>query len=285
MLIDWFTVIAQIINFLILVALLKYFLYGRILKAIEEREKKITLRLEEAENQKKETTNAAESLRRKNLEIEEKSQKILLQATQEAEDRRNELIEAARLEAADLKSRWQDSIQQEKEGFLRNLREMAGSQVYAMARRAFKDLADANLEEQVVAAFIKHIRQMPQDESQNIFTSFKNTVDGLVVRSAFEISPPKQKELTQTLSEIINKAVQIQYETAPELILGIELKTPGRKIAWSLENYIMNLEEAAGQVLESKGRTVDKIDEKNASPIEIKTEKEGNERESDDGSA
>ena len=69
------------------------------------------------------------------------------------------------------------------------------------------------------------------------------------------------------------------------MILGIELKTPGRKIAWSLENYIMNLEEAAGQVLESKGRTVDKIDEKNASPIEIKTEKEGNEKDNDDGSA
>ncbi|MBN1930955.1 MAG: hypothetical protein JW786_05015 [Desulfobacterales bacterium] len=282
MLIDWFTVIAQIINFLILVALLKYFLYGRILKAMEEREKKIALRLEEAEEQKKEATNAAESLRRKNLEIEAKSQKIFSQAVQEAEDRRNELIEAARTEAADLKSRWQDSIQREKEGFLRNLREMAGSQVYAIARRAFKDLADADLEDQVVTAFIKHIRQMPQDESQNIFTSFKNTVDDLVIRSAFEISPPKQKELTQTLSEIINEAIQIQYETAPELILGIELKTPGRKIAWSLEDYIRNLEEAAGQALESKGRI---IDEKNASPIEMKTEKEGSEKDNDDGSA
>lgn len=40
MLIDWFTVIAELVNFLILVWLLKRFLYEPVLKAIDEREKK-----------------------------------------------------------------------------------------------------------------------------------------------------------------------------------------------------------------------------------------------------
>jgi len=46
--INWFTVIAQIINFFILVWLLKRFLYKPILKAIDEREKKIASQLEDA---------------------------------------------------------------------------------------------------------------------------------------------------------------------------------------------------------------------------------------------
>ena len=41
---DWFTVIAQIINFLILVALLKRFLYGPIIRAMERRERGNRLR-------------------------------------------------------------------------------------------------------------------------------------------------------------------------------------------------------------------------------------------------
>jgi F-type H+-transporting ATPase subunit b len=41
MLIDWFTVAAQIVNFLILVWLLKHFLYKPILDAIDAREKRI----------------------------------------------------------------------------------------------------------------------------------------------------------------------------------------------------------------------------------------------------
>lgn len=59
MLIDWFTVVAQIINFLILVFLLKHFLYGRIINAMDQREARITSRLEEAETQRKEAENEA----------------------------------------------------------------------------------------------------------------------------------------------------------------------------------------------------------------------------------
>ena len=54
MLIDWFTVISQIINFLILIFLLKRFLYRPILKAIDAREERITNELQAAELQKSE---------------------------------------------------------------------------------------------------------------------------------------------------------------------------------------------------------------------------------------
>ena len=49
MLIDWFTVCAQIVNFLVLVALLKHFLYGPILRAMDAREQTIAGRLAEAQ--------------------------------------------------------------------------------------------------------------------------------------------------------------------------------------------------------------------------------------------
>ena len=47
MLIDWFTVLAQIVNFLILVALMKRFLYGPLIAAIDAREQSIAARLAE----------------------------------------------------------------------------------------------------------------------------------------------------------------------------------------------------------------------------------------------
>ena len=54
MLINWFTVVAQAINFLILVWLLKRFLYKPILQAIDEREKRIATQLADAEDKKAE---------------------------------------------------------------------------------------------------------------------------------------------------------------------------------------------------------------------------------------
>ncbi|MDT8272548.1 MAG: F0F1 ATP synthase subunit B, partial [Desulfomonilia bacterium] len=47
--IDLFTWGAQIVNFLILVALLRHFLYGRIVHAIDTRQEKIASRWDEAE--------------------------------------------------------------------------------------------------------------------------------------------------------------------------------------------------------------------------------------------
>jgi F-type H+-transporting ATPase subunit b len=64
MLIDWFTVIAQIINFLILVYLLKRFLYKPILNAIDEREKRIASQLEDAAKQKAEAIRKKKSIRK-----------------------------------------------------------------------------------------------------------------------------------------------------------------------------------------------------------------------------
>ena len=66
MLIDWFTVIAQIINFLVLVALLKRFLYGRIIKAMDQREEKIAFRLADAERKRNEAEQEAQAYRKKN---------------------------------------------------------------------------------------------------------------------------------------------------------------------------------------------------------------------------
>jgi F-type H+-transporting ATPase subunit b len=51
--INWFTVIAQVINFLLLVWLLKRFLYKPILKAIDEREGKIASQIKDAEEKEK----------------------------------------------------------------------------------------------------------------------------------------------------------------------------------------------------------------------------------------
>ena len=67
--VDWFTVIAQILNFLVLVWLLKRFLYKPVLNAIDEREKKIASELEDAAIHKAEARKEKEKFLQKNKGI------------------------------------------------------------------------------------------------------------------------------------------------------------------------------------------------------------------------
>ena len=70
MLIDWFTVLAQIVNFLILVALMKRFLYGPLVAAIDAREQSIDTRLAEAARKEREAAARIEQAARDAAEIE-----------------------------------------------------------------------------------------------------------------------------------------------------------------------------------------------------------------------
>ena len=102
MLINWFTVLAQIVNFLILVVLLKFFLYDRIIKAMDEREAKIRARLNEAKAKAKEAEQEADAFRSRNKELENKREAMLAQAKEEAEAHRKALTEQARHDVTNL---------------------------------------------------------------------------------------------------------------------------------------------------------------------------------------
>ena len=254
MLINWFTVVAQIVNFLILVVLLKYLLYNRIIKAMDERESKIQLRLKEAEEKEQAAEREVESLREKNRDFDEQREKMLAQAKEEAETRRRELTQEARQAVTNLRLVWQEAIQREKESFIRDLRKMAAAQVYTIARKAFEDLADAALEERMVDVFLARIQKMKKREREALAASIKEAGNEVAIRSAFEIPPKLRKKMTQALHRHLTDEINPHYETAPDLILGIELKTRGRKIAWNLRHYLDTMEENALRTLEQEAQ-------------------------------
>ena len=77
MLIDWFTVSAQAINFLILVWLLKRFLYRPVLAAIDAREKRIAQQLESAAKQQAEARAERDDFQRRSNALDQEREKIL----------------------------------------------------------------------------------------------------------------------------------------------------------------------------------------------------------------
>jgi len=251
-LINWFTVIAQIVNFLILVVLLKYLLYNRIIKAMDEREGKIQLHLKEAEEKELAAEQEAQSLREKNRDFDEKREYMLVQAKKEADARRKELIQEARQAATNLRLVWQEAVRREKDSFVLNLRKMAATQAYSITRKAFEDLADAEPEERMVDVFLARIQKIKKKERDALVASIKEAGNEVVIQSAFEITSKMRTKVTQALHRHLSGEIVPRYETTPDLIMGIELKTRGRKIAWNLRHYLDTMEENALRTLEQE---------------------------------
>src|SRR5208282_4350630 len=104
MLIDWFTVGAQVLNFLILVWLLKHFLYTPILNAIDAREKRIATELADANAKKAEAEKERVDFQNKNKAFDEQRSALLGKATNEAKAERERLLDGARKDADTLRA-------------------------------------------------------------------------------------------------------------------------------------------------------------------------------------
>jgi F-type H+-transporting ATPase subunit b len=253
-LIDWFTIIAQIVNFLILVALLKHFLYSRVIKAMDERERKIASRLEDAEKKQEQAEDEANSFRKKKQELEEKRKEFLSLAREEAEKERKELIQKVREEIDELQARWREALRQEKHSFLQELRQRVNEQVCTIARKAMKDLANADLEGQIVNTFIERLKNLGEKEQKTVVDSIGDGNHPVTIMSAFEITSNDRQKMTKALRNSIKEDVEVEYQTSPDMILGVELRSRGHKLSWSLDDYLESLEASIGRLLEEESR-------------------------------
>lgn len=254
--IDWFVFFAQVVNFLILAYLLKRFLYGRILKAMDDREAKIGKTFEEAEQLKKEAEQSAQAFEAKNKSLQEKHDELLNEAAREAEEYRRELMGQAREEVDQLRKRWQETVQRETTSFLHHLRQRAGRQVYEVARRVLHDMANEDMEKRMVDVFIKHVEATPDQDAEAFRDSILKSERGVVLQSAFDIDQADRQKIQAAMMRCRFDTGNLRYEMADNLVAGIEMRTDGHKLAWSLDDYLESLEESFSHVLEeeAKGR-------------------------------
>src|SRR5580704_15056747 len=146
MLIDWFTVGAQALNFLILVWLMKRYLYKPILNAIDEREKRIAAELANADAKKAEAQKERAEYQRKNAEFDQQRAALLSKATAEAEAERQRLLDEARKTAEALREKQQETLRNEEKSLHQAVVQRTQHEVFAIARKALADLATTGLE-------------------------------------------------------------------------------------------------------------------------------------------
>jgi F-type H+-transporting ATPase subunit b len=254
MLIDWFTVGAQVINFLVLVWLLKRFLYRPILDAIDAREQRIAAELADADAKRAEARQERETFQHKNQAFDEQRAALLAQATDAAKAERERLLDEARQAADALRAKRQEALRQEADQLNQALRRRTQQEVFAIARKALSDLAGASLEERLVALFIERLRAMDGEVQAVLAEALQTTSAPVRVRSAFDLPPAERAVIQAALNSRFATEVPVRFEVGPEVVAGIELTVNDRQIGWSIADYLRLLEEGVGDVLkEQKG--------------------------------
>ncbi|HYL38740.1 MAG TPA: hypothetical protein VEV17_22675 [Bryobacteraceae bacterium] len=250
MLIDWFTVVAQIVNFLVLVALLKRFLWGRLVHAIDEREKHVAGQLAEAHAKYKSAELQMEQVRARTDEFEGRRDAMLLEARQEAEEKHKELIQQAREQVQVLETKWHQDLEREQAAFLDELRRRAASEMLAIIRRALADLACDNIQDCAVDVFLQQLRTLDR-------TALHDLAGGpLTVLTPADLGDETRRKIREALEQLLGPGLPLKFERTQAFAWGIELRGNGRRVGWNSDAYVEQIEESLRELLERRAEVL-----------------------------
>jgi F-type H+-transporting ATPase subunit b len=254
MLIDWFTVGAQALNFIILVWLLKRFLYKPILTAVDAREKRIAAELASADAKMAEAHKERDEFQHKNEAFDKQRAALLSKATDEAKAERQRLLDEARKAADALSAKRQEALRSDANTLNQAIRRRIEQEVFAIARKALTDLAATSLEERMSEVFNRRLRTMVGKAKEGLGQALKTASAPALVRSAFDLPAAQRAAIQNALNETFSAEIHVRFETAPDLVSGIELSTDGQKTAWSIADYLASLERSVGELLNERDK-------------------------------
>ena len=250
MLIDWFTVGAQVLNFVVLVWLLKRFLYHPVLDAIDAREARIAKQIADAAATDAAAQTLRDSFQHKSAAFDQERAALLQKAEQAAALEHTRLVDAARQDAADLREKQGGLLRDEATRLHKDLATRTQSEVFDIARQTLTDLADASLDVRITAVFIGRLQALDGQAHADMASALQTAASHAVLRSAFALPAAQQEVIQAAVSKRFGEGIQLEFVTAPALVSGIELAAGGQKLAWTIAHYLDALQDTVADVLQ-----------------------------------
>lgn len=238
MLIDWFTVGAQVVNFLVLVVVLKVVLFDRVVEAMDRRQEAIAARIRAAEDREADASAEADAYRSRRRELDEDAARRLEGVEAEAAARRRQLLGEARADVEELRSRWEEALRRDRAELLDEIRRRTGEQACAVGRRVLADLADAELEARLIRVALRRLeggadRLKPLAERDGAGSG------PVVVRTAFPLAVDQADLVRDAVAAHLGcDRWDVAFARDPELVCGLEIRLGGWSVGWSVDAYL-----------------------------------------------
>ena len=225
---DLATLAFQIVNFLVLLAILYYFLFRPLRGRLNERSQALADSLQNARDQQAEAARLRDEYERRIHGLREEADEIVAQARQEAADRGAELMEETRRRIdrltvdmrTDLMRQRDEVVAQNYEGMLDAIVDLSANVVQSVTTRRTHD--------DLVQNFYTSIYALPQEEVYEYRSAIEGRYPVAVFTTPVALTADQTKTVSDTLSSLIDRQVELQVRVAPELVAGIQVRLANR---------------------------------------------------------
>ncbi|MDD2839694.1 MAG: hypothetical protein PHY80_01010 [Rickettsiales bacterium] len=229
---ELFTVIAQLINFTVLIILLNKFLYKPILSSLDKRRDEVRRKIEETEKKLVESEQIKEKYLTNLRELEKENLDFRKKAVQEVKKFKETEIQKAKDDVATRKSKFNEYLVFEEKSLIENFNENFGELFIKYSNMILSNLANSDLETEIVNRFLEKIKLLTLHKVEEI-NSLKS--DLIYIISNSELTLDQKTTIKQTLIDMKIKFFDIKFDVDTNLILGIEMKIKSYVLSWDIK--------------------------------------------------
>ena len=220
---SWTTFILEIINFLVLVWVLKRLFYAPVKRAITERRAAVEKTLRDAESSKREAQDLQSRYEGRLREWEMEKERQKEEFRKELGEERTKQLKLTETLVAE--EREKAKAQQEKKDAERRMTEEreAMKQALEFTSRVLKDVSCPELEQKIVDLVTRHV---PSTERESLPSAAAQSWDhgsAVRVRSAYSLAEPQRDTLTAVLKGKIGMEASIEFAVDRNLLAGLEI--------------------------------------------------------------
>jgi F-type H+-transporting ATPase subunit b len=237
--IDWFTTGAQIINFLILVWLLKKLLFKPIVGAMERREQGLASRLQQAETKMGEAQVLKNQYEKHLQQLQIEKDQVLLLARQQAESEKAQLLQNLSEEIQQKKTQFDTEMRKQQQELAPLISKTISEKSLALSHKILTQLADQTLEQRIIEYFLQHLSDLPDEEQTTVKQALIKD-NPSTIKTSFEPDTASKKQM-QTWFDNYAPGCKLLFEQSDYLVSGIALETGGRSWEWNVDRYLTEL--------------------------------------------
>ena len=228
---DWTTFLLEIFNFLILVWILKHFLYRPVTTAIAKRRAHIDKTLADAQAIQDQATALQAENQRLRSAWEQKRAQLETQLTEEISAKRERMLAELAATAAQEQEKHRALETQKQQELRHTLEQKAGLHGAQFAAKLLARFASPELESRLLDALLEDLRQMPPEKLEPLLQAAQRNHLQVKIASAFSLNAQQRQQLLDALTQVVGQTMPADFSERPDLLCGLQI---------SLGPWVMN---------------------------------------------
>jgi len=221
---SWWTFALQVVNFLILVWLLRRFLFKPVGAIVARRKQEIARGMAEASVEKQTALNLQRDLQTQRAEIETEREKALEEQRTKLAAERKKMIDDARADADKIRNQATAQLGEERAAAAQDLFSRTVDLAVSLAQRLLNELPLPSIEHAFLIRVLEYLDRLSAEERAALISHL--SANSLIVTTAHRLDNAEEAQWREQLEKRIGATTDIKFKNDPALIAGAEITFP-----------------------------------------------------------